>query len=153
MGFTVVPEAAREVLVESDPAFARRGPSGYHRTFHDEIVRRNALALERADPTRVTFFDRTLVDSLAYASHYGWPVPPDVVAAATGVLRLSFVLEALPWRGDAVRFEGPQFAARIEPLIFDAYRSCGVEAIAVPVADVAARVDHVLELAGRPPVR
>jgi predicted ATPase len=148
-GFTVVGEAAREVFEEHR---ARVGDAyrirDDERAFHDEVAERNVAAMHAADPDRVTFFDRTVVDSAAYAVHHGWPAPPGIGELELTRFRRAFLLDPLPWAADGVRYEGRAFAQTIDPVIERAYGSAGIPVTRVPVTTAAARLELIVAFAG-----
>lgn len=148
-GFAVIGEAARTVFEEHR---ASVGDSyrirDHERAFHDEVAERNLAALRAADPDRVTFFDRTIVDSAAYAVHHGWPAPPRIGRLELTRFRRAFLLDPLPWAVDGVRYEGRSFAQTIDPVIERAYGRAGIPVTRVPVTTAAARLELIVARAG-----
>ena len=149
-GFPVVEEAATEV----NARMLARGIAQPHleTDFLDQIL---ALQIERlhaaADAGPVQFHDRSAFCTLALAEHLGRPAPPSLVRElerlvagrvfepqALFVRNLGFVERT---RIRRITFEA---ALAFERIHAEVYLRYGFELVAVPSAEVAARLEHII---------
>jgi predicted ATPase len=160
-GQRVVPEAAIEVIAElvrtlgSDAARAWR--SEHSDEFQARIAERQ-VAIEREFEPRngeLCFFDRGVLDGLAYCRLHGRQPPPTLEAAVRGArYDLAVLCElVLPFtsRTETGRTSDERRAREIELLVRDVYREHGFEVLALPlISPASARAERLLaEIAAR----
>ena len=101
-----------------------------------------------AEPEGPVFFDRGLLDGLAYCAHFGVAEPPGLRAAATAARYDRVLVLETPaqfeLRGDTGRTSDRATSVALARAIERVYRDHGYEPIAVPAHPVAERVDAVL---------
>lgn len=147
MGYTVVPEAAREIIDED----LAQGKSL-------ESIRRDVLAFQRRiiarkqqikktlSPSDTIFFDRGLPDSRAFLAHHGIPEPEDVAKELDGSLyKKVFILEPLPYASDYARTEEADEQKSLHKTHIETYKSLGYVPVMVPVMPVPERAAYVLD--------
>ena len=115
---------------------------------------RKALAVAIADYgttfdlTGLTFFDRSVIDLMAYAARSGFALAPDLLEAASACRYDKLVLMAPPWpeiyEQDQERQHGfDQAVTEYENLLI-AYQDTGYTLIILPKTSVEERVKFVL---------
>lgn len=118
-----------------------------------EVVLRHVIRLHEALATESgtkIFFDRGLIDQFAF---FCVSRIPDVSMIIEASLRFRydqvFVLEPLPFVPDGLRTEDPERRERLHDSILSYSVSLGYEPVRVPALELDARVEFVLERAGR----
>lgn len=152
-GFTVVPEAGRQIVREQDWTGGDALPWTQPVRFAELAVSRAVQALINVarEPGPV-FFDRCPVDQLAGLERLGLPVPATVSGAAARCRYNSTVFVAPPWAeifaADAQRHHGLDAALAEYSPLRATYERLGYRLVDLPKTTVEARADFVLEQLG-----
>lgn len=146
-GIRVIHESARGIIEErlgagetltgiwADPAALTKA-----------IVERDIANLDRHPNHERVFFDRSILDNIAYHRILGLTPSAELLAAAErAAFRKVFLLDLLDYQLDEARNETPEEAARIHAALEAAYRDYGVPLVKVPVLPVEERVAFVVE--------
>ncbi|MEZ5865600.1 MAG: AAA family ATPase [Geminicoccaceae bacterium] len=155
-GFTTVPEAGRRIVLEQRATGGDATPWQDRVKFRDRLFARSVEAYEAmAGCPGPVFFDRGMVEALAYSRLLGLPVPEEWLAVVGRCRYARTVLVTPPWR--AV-FENDGERQKTWPEVLDDYRATvetyaafGYRPVIVPRASVAERVAFVLMQAGIEP--
>lgn len=148
-GFTVVPEAGRQIVREQDWTGGDALPWTAPARFAELAVSRcvQGLISVAREPGPV-FFDRCPVDQLAGLVRQGLPIPPTIAGAVARCRYNSLVFVAPPWPEifgtDAERRHGLDEALAEYGPLRAAYARLGYRLVDLPKTDVAARADFVL---------
>jgi predicted ATPase len=149
-GFTVVPEAGRQIVREQDRTGGDALPWTAPTRFAELAVSwcvEDLLGAARA-PGPV-FLDRSPIDQLAGLERLGLPVPDSVAAAAARYRYNATVFVAPPWPeifvADAERRHGFDEALAEYGPLRSTYARLGYRLVDLPKTGVAARADFVLE--------
>ena len=145
-GIPVVHESARVVI---DRGFAEGKTLEEIRAdgaaFSAAIIALDTENLSRHAGTEKVFFDRSILDNIAYHRILGFEPSAELLAAAERApFKKVFLLDLLDYQLDDARNETPEEAARIHDALEVAYRDYGVPIVKVPVLPVPERVEFVL---------
>ncbi len=156
LGFTIVPEVGRRIVREQLAVGGDATPWQDRVGFRDLLFARSVEAFEAAarSPGPV-FFDRGMVEALAWSRLCGLPVPVEWCAVVERCRYARTVLVTPPWR-EVFRNDGERRKSWDDVLddyraTVDAYESFGYRLLEVPRAPVAERVAFVLRQAGIDP--
>ncbi len=143
--FQVAPEVARTYLKkllvhESRSALMRHVSTVQEAILHKEVAREQSY-----DANALIFFDRALPDSLAYCRAHHLNEAAVLESCRAVRYERVFYLEALPFQQDLIRVEDEALAKRLGVFIAEAYREFGYELILVPVMDIQARAEFILD--------
>lgn len=145
MGYGVVPEAAREIILEK----GIKNPSIDEIFLMQKCIFYRQVEKENCEKGRSCFYDRGLIDTLAYCDHLLKYVPeefilPDLKERYDSVL----LLDLLPYRDDGIRIEKDDKEAKeIQNLLGQYYTQFGYDVVSVPVFnDPQERLEHILKL-------
>lgn len=144
-GYSVVPEPAR-IIIDSKLA----GGETIEEIVTDPnwliSVVRKALAQYREIPSgEPYFFDRSVVDSLAYYSLNKRAIDEEFRTALNEVkFKKVFLLDLIDFVNDEARSETPEQAMILHGLIREGYEQEGYEIVEVPVMPVPERADFLL---------
>lgn len=152
-GFTVSPEAGRQIVREQDwtggDALPWTQPARFAELAVSRCVR-DLISVAR-EPGPV-FFDRSPVDQLAGLERLGLPVPATVAGAAARCRYNRTVFVAPPWpeifAADAQRRHGLDEALAEYGPLRATYERLGYRLVDLPQTTVAGRADFVLEWLG-----
>ncbi len=153
-GFTVVPEAGRQIVREQDWTGGDALPWTAPVRFAELAVSRCVQGLigVAREPGPV-FFDRGPVDQLAGLERLGLPVPASVAGAAARCRYNRTVFVAPPWpaifAADAERRHDLDEALAEYGPLRTAYARLGYDLVDLPLTGVVARADFVLERLGQ----
>lgn len=145
-GYSVVPEPAR-LIIDSKLAAGQTIEQIVTDPEWLISVVRKALAQYREIPAGETyFFDRSVVDSIAYYSLNKKEIDDEFRAALSEVkFKKVFLLDLIDFVNDEARSETPEQAMILHGLIREGYEREGYEIVEVPVLPVPERADFVLE--------
>ncbi len=146
-GHPVLAESARLIIEEglaSGKSLDDIRGDGAH--FAERVLVRQ-LAMEQAVPrAEVFFFDRSVVDCLAYYRLNDRGSDTALLDALRAVsYRTVFLLDLLDFKNDEARNETPEQAMILHGLIREAYVDQGWNIVEVPAMPVAQRADFILE--------
>lgn len=135
MGFQVVPEATTYLVNE----LLRQGKphpihSGDLQSFQDNISYKNLELEAKLNNDMDTFFDRCIIESLAYYELYNLKIPPEIINIAKNRrYDIIFLLDPLDsFQNSEVRFESPKEAKRTHLAIAQKYKEFQNPIINVP---------------------
>ena len=146
-GIKVIHESARVIIEEGLSAGKtleeiRADPAA----FTAAIIARDVANLSRHLGTERVFFDRSILDNIAYHRILNLTPSAELLAAAErAAFRKVFLLDLLDYRLDEARNETPEEARRIQDALETAYREYGIPVVKVPVLPVEERVAYVVE--------
>jgi predicted ATPase len=93
---------------------------------------------------RTIFFDRGVLDTLAYFKYYDWPVPGAIKQwCAAANYKKVFLLELLDYEKDYARIENEATARALQELFKKVYVDAGFEVITVPRCSVEDRLAFI----------
>jgi predicted ATPase len=144
-GIRVVHESARAVIergLASGQSLEeiRKGP-----TFVQDIIALDTANLSLHTGAERVFFDRSIIDNIAYHRIFGAAIPPELEAIARDApFRKVFLLDLLEYQTDEARNETPEEARAIHDALQRAYIDFGIPVVRVPVLPIAERVEFVL---------
>ena len=145
-GYRTAPEAARIVFDQAisegrDPADVREDDD-----FHEQVEAIDWRNIHNMPTDEVVFFDRSLVDNLAYRRRFG-NMDPDAIDSIiqTGMTMFDcvFLLDRIEFEDDEVRVEDEEEAQEIHEALRKAYSDIGHNVIEVPVMPVDERADFI----------
>lgn len=145
LGFATVGEAARTII---DEALLNGIPVEVLREDQlkfQQIVTQRCLLMENAAPRdKIVFFDRSLVDNIAYSRLFGVD-PKFIEMIAHDRYRKIFFLEQLAYEKDYARVEDIETVKKLNELIPQVYKEFGYEVITVPIGAIEQRVKFILD--------
>lgn len=149
-GFTIVPEAGRQIVREQDWTGGDALPWTQPVRFAELAVSRSVrdLISVAREPGPV-FFDRSPIDQLAGLERLGLPIPATVAGAVARCRYNGTVFVAPPWPEifvtDAERRHGFEAAMAEYGPLRATYERLGYRLVDLPKTSVEARADFVLE--------
>ncbi|MFG1357371.1 AAA family ATPase [Xanthobacter pseudotagetidis] len=148
-GFAVAPEAGRAVIRRQAQIDGTALPWRDRLAFAEAMLAQDMRAYqEMAAADGPVFFDRGIPDVAGYLTLCGLPVPAHVARACAELRYASRVFIAPPWReiyaNDAERRQDWGEAVRTHAAMARIYADLGYGLLALPHADVEARVRFVL---------
>ncbi len=146
LGYSVVPEAARQIIEVELGSGGNALPWKNNQHFQEKVFDFQVRAEDVFMDGHV-FHDRGIVDGHGYAMHFGIQVPEGIVKHGRGRYDKVFLLDPLPvYINDTERRENQEEAKRIHQAIVDAYVHYGYELIYVPdLGSPEARVKFILD--------
>ena len=148
-GYAVVGESARAIIKERKSQGLSPRPEPL--AFAEEIVARDIEKYKNADPGRVTFFDRSIVDALGMLKATGGLLEPQLETYLHDFPynTNAFVFDA--WQAiyaqDAERDQSFAEAQAVAASVRRWYAMCGFKVIDVPFVAVDDRVEFILSAA------
>lgn len=147
-GYPVGAEAARAIIERelsrelADSRYVGTVPwhPQYFGAFQEAVTLRQ-LYMELAYDGVTWFYDRSLVDQIAYCKLQGCAEPVglrDMIRRAR-YERTMFMLDPVKYQGDASRREDPSKAELLATALIDAYLECGFNVVHVPAVSVEER--------------
>lgn len=113
--------------------------------FESAWVEMQVAAEASLDKSALIFFDRGVIDTLAYFKFYGWPVPEAIEQAVNHAsYGKVFLLELLEYESDYARVESHETAKAMQKLFARAYKDAGYEVIVIPRATIEDRASLIL---------
>jgi len=144
-GFTIVPEAATEVIEEQLHINGTALPTKDNYRFQVLLAERQIPRENRGD-MKPRFLDRSIVDSAGYCTYQGTPLP-SIVLEGIHAARYSavFFLEQLPfYENNKVRWENAEQARQLSGFIYGSYVKHGFIPIKIPATPLEHRIEEVL---------
>jgi len=154
-GYDVMDEVAREYL-------ENRKSLGYKdmclcsideqkeaekRMYDIQIERESELEKNCAGKTGNVFFDRSLIDNVAYHLYFSGEIPNYLNQKLSGRYDSVFLLERFTFLNDGIRKETAEEADRIHSLLEKIYLSYNYNPINVPVKKtIEERTDYILDI-------
>jgi predicted ATPase len=93
-----------------------------------------------------TFFDRGIIDTLAYFAYYNWPIPDRVTELCKhSTYKKVFLLEILDYKQDYARIESAETAHAMQQLFGKVYRDAGYEVIFIKRDTVENRLEEIIK--------
>lgn len=144
-GHTIVPEAARSVIIQE-----QQKPNGilpWTNLFaFQQVVTQLQLELESSVGKELAFLDRGFVDNFAYCKVGNILAPQELIALkSTHKYDGVFVLDPLPqYNKDDVRKEDAAFAQALHAAIIEVYHEQGYTPVHVPVFSPEERARFIL---------
>jgi predicted ATPase len=153
LGYTHVPEAARQIIQEQVRAGGDALPWGDRRAYTQRMLQRSIdLYLRYTPAAQTTFSDRGIPDTLCYARLIGLTDVTSIESACREYRYASLVFLAPPWREiyetDSERKQDFDEAVRTFALISEIYRELGYETIELPKLAPTDRARFILERLG-----
>ena len=134
-GFSIIPEAARQVIAEHGRDIDDLGRKIYDRILHNE---------EKGGD----FCDRSQADSLAYEEFFGGqPFDGWEQRIKDADYGIAFILDTLPeefYKNDSERTESYEVAVSLHNQLLNTYRKLGFEVVQIPATTPDDRVQRVL---------
>jgi predicted ATPase len=144
LGFRVIHEVATDVINDGGPM-----PWDDHEAFQHEVLNRQ-MAKEQAIPSgELVFLDRGTFDGIPYREIYGRQVPDFFAQLQPCSYDVCFLLDAVPWENDGLRYEDPSFTSDIKPLFARVYKNADVPVVNVPYMSVQSRLQFILDVVGK----
>lgn len=144
LGFCVIPEMARQVI-EDGHFHPLKAPMEFRR----EVLARQIAAESRLDGSpSAAFLDRGAYAGEAYCLANGDPIPSFLADLDGARYDVMFLLDPLPWTEDGIRYEDPEFAYKINPIMERVYRKNGIDVVRIGVAPVAQRLQMIFGALG-----
>jgi predicted ATPase len=149
LGFSIVPEAARQIIQEQQTTNSNALPwadtTAYIKLMLDRSI---SSFLQYENSPRLTFFDRGLPDTLGYAHIIKLTDPSSIQLACNQYRYSSPVFVAPPWREiyttDSQRKQTYEEAIESFQHVVTSYHSCGYKTHELPQASPEDRADFVL---------
>jgi len=147
LGFICHDEIPRQIIEEQLKVGGDIVPWKNISTFNDEILKREIERFFSSPPH--SFFDRSLVDPVAYMNLFGGSVPQKFVDAAKKhrYFEKVFFVELVQdyYVNDASRKETFSQALKVGDALRKTYLEFGYEIISIPKGTPKERVDHILK--------
>ena len=146
-GYTCLPEVSREIIraelaLESDVL-----PWADLHAFSERVI---AGRIEQYHAAKgVSFFDRSIIDSLAYMKKDGLPIPESWKSSAQNLQYFPVVFITPPWEeifhNDNERRESWQQLLHINEYLISAYKEYDYEVVEVPKLPIEERARFILD--------
>lgn len=144
-GYSVVPEPARLIIDEKLAAGETIEQIVTDPEWLVSVVRKALAQYREIPPEEMYFFDRCVVDSIAYYNLNGKEIDEEFRVALDAVtFKKVFLLDLVDFTNDEARSETPEEARKLHELIRGGYQSEDYEIVEVPVLPVPERADFVL---------
>ncbi len=152
-GYNVVFEISNTLINEHQKIYGKDSfpwDNGKRDKFQEECVKKQLEAESEFDKSDgIVFFDRSLIDEIAFYLNENRKVPNDLLELAkTRFYSKIFFFEALPpefFKNDNHRPQTRETSHRIEELLMQAYQNAGYEPTIVPVTSLEKRTDYILQ--------
>lgn len=143
-GYTIRPEAPRVVM---DQAIS----DGYEieeivgtESFQNRILRTQLNIERNANDFASIYFDRSVIDAIAYNRYFDIPVFPHLEDYVRDRYESVYVLEQLPIESDYARQENQEEATEQHELLIKTYEEFGYDIEIVPIKPIDERVEQIL---------
>ena len=145
LGYYTVTETARLIIDEHAARGITLEELRRDETEWNRMVLQRSIQIEEGVPKdRVVFFDRSIIDNIAYHKLRGMPTE-HIEAIAKGRYKKVFLMQPLNfYEKDYSRTEDVEVANKLSRLLLDAYRNLGYTVVEVPPVSVEERVSFVL---------
>ena len=155
MGFAYIPEVARQIIQEQvraeGMALPWRNRAQYSELMHERSVQTYRM---HARNTQLTFADRGIPDTLAYARLIRLPLQGKIARACARFRYGDQVFIAPPWaeiyQTDAERKQDFREAVRTYDGLVQTYKDCNYELIELPKLPPVERAKFILETLSSP---
>jgi predicted ATPase len=156
LGFTCVPEVARQIIQEQIRSGGKALPWDDREAYTALMLQRSLESFkEHASAARPTFFDRGIPDTLCYARLIGLRQTHSIEGACREYRYAPQVFLAPPWkeiyRTDTERRQDFAEAEKTYDLMVETYRECGYQIIELPKAEPLLRAQFILKQIGMAP--
>lgn len=96
---------------------------------------------------KTTFFDRGILDTLAYFHYYKWPIPGAIKkwCDSANYNRRVFLTELMEYKKDYARIETEDTARQMQQIFIDVYEEAGYDVILIPKDTVENRLKLILD--------
>jgi predicted ATPase len=148
-GVSSVPEAARQIIQQQVSGGGNAVP-WMNRERYASLMLKKSIEdyLKHAKTQRCTFFDRGILDTIAYARLIGLHFPDETYRQAVACRYNAKVFLAPPWlqiyETDSERKQSYKEAVVVDRVIRGVYAEQGYEIIEIPQTAVAKRIDFIL---------
>lgn len=151
-GYLCVDEVARDLIKQEVAAGGGALPWKDSETFRDNMFREKIKVYESIDHEGVVFFDRGLIDCLAYSRLIDAKIPEEMDQISRNTRFNKIVFVTPPWKeiyqNDEERKQSFQEAIETYDQIVAAYREYGYETVDLPKVSVEKRIEFILEKLG-----
>ena len=145
LGYYMVPEAAQAIIEEN----AAKGIT--LEELRRDGIRFNKMCLQRdiqleegVPRDKIVFFDRSIIDNIAYHKMLGMPTG-HIEAIVRGRYRKVFFMQPLNfYEKGALRTEDAELAGKLSGMLLSTYQDMGCQVVEVPPVSVEERVSFVL---------
>ncbi len=148
-GYLCVDEVARDLIKEEVTAGGDALPWRNREKFRDNMFHEQLKVYESIDHDGIIFFDRGLIDCLAYSRLIGSEIPEEMDQISINTQFNKIVFVTPPWeeiyRNDEERKQSFQEAIETYNQIVAAYQEYGYETVDLPKVSVEQRVEFILE--------
>ncbi|WEX11378.1 AAA family ATPase [Chelativorans sp. AA-79] len=152
-GAAIAPEAGRAIIRTQRAIGGAAVPDRDAALYAELMLCWDLRSYHAAEPSRTTFFDRGIPDTVGYLRLIGRPVPAHMQKAAETFRYADTAFILPPWpdifTGDAERSQTLEEAERTFEAIRAVYRELGYTLLPVPRLSVEARRDWVLKAIDR----
>jgi predicted ATPase len=148
-GFACVPEEARQIIQEQVKSGGTALPWQNTTTYIELMLARSISSfLEHENASQLTFFDRGIPDTLAYAHIIQLPETLPIQRACNQHRYAPTVFLAPPWEAiyetDTERWQSFDESVSIFQEIVKVYQACGYTPVLLPLCGPEERADFVL---------
>ena len=151
-GYLCVDEVARDLIKEEVAADGDALPWLNTEIFRNNMFHRQLEAYQVIKDERIVFFDRGLIDCIAYSRLIDVEVPDEMVQISRNTPFHPIVFVTPPWneiyQNDEERKQDFQEAIETYDQIVAAYREYEYQTVDLPKVDVEKRVDFIFERLG-----
>lgn len=144
-GYRICPEASRIII--DDYKSREEKLDCYTEHFERLIAEERISAEKRFNPAECVFWDRGLVDSIAFSRLYGRDIEQMVQGKLNYIYRHVFYLCELPiYCSDYATMETKESAQVLGKLLLVEYEKLGYSPIMVPQMDINSRAEFILDM-------
>lgn len=153
LGYTVVPEAATEVIAE-EQAQGNSEPwknPDFDLKISDRIYQRQQESSQSG--ASIVFFDRGPIDPLSYACYYNYSIHPTIISRVEEILEKPFyettvfliapLIEEL-YENSVIRYEDRATSEKLGDYLAQAYKVLGFSVVKVPFGTIPQRVQWIV---------
>lgn len=148
--YAVVPEVARQIIIEQSATGGKALPWGDRRSYLEMMLERSVASYEEhRKQTGILFFDRSILDAIGYAKIISTAFPPVFMQAARQYRYNKKVFILPPWKEiyttDTERKQTWEEAVATYEILADTYTRHDYQLIDIPPLPVEMRVRFVEE--------
>ncbi len=145
LGYCIIPEASKALIDEGKAAGKTPEDVRQDEVYFTKIVLARRLEdITSAPRDQIVFFDRGLVDSVAYDYFYGAEPSPEIVQMARSLYRRVFFLEQVKYDIKEFRVENEDTAISLGACLRDTSQQLGYALVILPKISVEERLKLVL---------
>jgi predicted ATPase len=149
-GYPCVDEVGRAIIREEIELGGEALPWKNKERFKERMFEAQMKAYERQDKRKMAFFDRGILDTLAYARLEGLVVTDEMIRIAKETLFHSIVFITPPWEEiyslDEERKQSFETAVATYEHMKAIYREFGYQTIDLPKAGIEERIEFILKI-------